>query len=314
MHTTHNPIPQHFELSYYDSKKTRVCFFVNKRIDSRRWTVRHHTDDVRTLELTWGEEEEELIAIHNVYNPMPSLEPTNSAITALQEALHRWSHMEQIVVGDFNLHHPCWGGTQVRTIDQEAEELIRLMEAHQLELLYPPGMTTYRTKGVETTIDLTLATPLLQENLIICQAAENLDHDSDHVPLETIIARPARNKAIPERWSWERTDKEKLHEVLLRSLPNTTAIRTREDVDRTTRELVSSILTAVGESTPKSRIGPRSIPGWTKECKEAQMQARRLRRKYQRVRTSEAWEAYKRARNHKAKQSGRRCETITERG
>jgi hypothetical protein len=25
--TTHNPIPQHFELAYMDNRKTRVCFF-----------------------------------------------------------------------------------------------------------------------------------------------------------------------------------------------------------------------------------------------------------------------------------------------
>jgi hypothetical protein len=37
MHTTHHPIRQHFELAYYDYKKTRVCFFVNKGIEVKRW-------------------------------------------------------------------------------------------------------------------------------------------------------------------------------------------------------------------------------------------------------------------------------------
>jgi hypothetical protein len=37
------------------------------------------------------------------------------------------------------------------------------------------------------------------------------------------------------------------------------------------------------------------------EVKEAQMAARRLRRQYQRLRTAEAWEAYRRARNKKGR-------------
>jgi hypothetical protein len=34
INATHHLIPQHFELVYYDHKKTRVCFFVNKRIEA----------------------------------------------------------------------------------------------------------------------------------------------------------------------------------------------------------------------------------------------------------------------------------------
>jgi hypothetical protein len=105
VYATHNPIPQHFEVAYHDHKKTRVCFFVNKRIASHHWIVTHHTPDLSTLELKWGVHEETII-IHDVYNPVLSLEPTNSAITTLQRVLDWWKGAEQIVVGDFNLHHP----------------------------------------------------------------------------------------------------------------------------------------------------------------------------------------------------------------
>lgn len=78
-------------------------------------------------------------------------------------------------------------------------------------------------------------------------------------------------------------------------------LNTEQDIDNTNKGIVNAILVAVKESTPKSEVSPRSIPGWTRECKEAQQLARRLRRRYQRERTPEAWEAYRRARNHKAK-------------
>jgi hypothetical protein len=122
INTTHHLIPQHFELVYYDHKKTRVCFFVNKRIEAKRWSATHHTPDLSTLQLRWGEEENEEIVIHNVYNPVPFLEPASSTLPVLRTAVERWRQAEQIVVGDFNLHHPYWGGLMAQRADPEAEE------------------------------------------------------------------------------------------------------------------------------------------------------------------------------------------------
>jgi hypothetical protein len=89
INTTHHPIPQHFELAYHDHKKTPVCFFVNKRIESSLSSATHHTPDLRTLQLRWGEGNEEIV-IHNIYNPIPTLEPANSTLPVLRTALERW--------------------------------------------------------------------------------------------------------------------------------------------------------------------------------------------------------------------------------
>lgn len=301
MHTTHHPIPQHFELAYHNHLKTRVCFFVNKRIDSSLWSVTHHTPDLASLHLRWGEEGTQEIIIHNVYNPIPTSDPTNSTLPALQEAMGRWRQAEQIVMGDFNLHHPHWGGLMAQSADPEAEETLRLMEEYDLALLFEAGTVTYRARGAESTVDLSLATPRLQDNLIRCVPRGDLDQDSDHIPLETILAIPTRERAIPEKWNWEVTNHERLYQVLARNLPDLTMLNTEQDIDHATKAIVSAILMAIKESTPKSRVSPRSIPGWTKECKEAQQLARRLRRRYQRERTPEAWEAYRQARHHKAR-------------
>ncbi|PWY61991.1 hypothetical protein BO83DRAFT_460243 [Aspergillus eucalypticola CBS 122712] len=71
--------PSIFELAHQDHRKTRVY--------------------LSTLELNW-DEHDEIIIIHNVYNPVPDLEPANSAITTLQRVLDRWKGPEQITVGD----------------------------------------------------------------------------------------------------------------------------------------------------------------------------------------------------------------------
>jgi hypothetical protein len=70
------------------------------------------------------------------------------------------------MVGDFNLHHPYWGGLRVQTLDPKVEEALQIIEEYQLGLLYKPGTTTFRVRDTETTIDLSLATPGLQDSLI----------------------------------------------------------------------------------------------------------------------------------------------------
>lgn len=49
--TTNNRLNQHFNLHYIDREDTRVCFYINKRIDMASYTVTHRTKDLSTLTL-----------------------------------------------------------------------------------------------------------------------------------------------------------------------------------------------------------------------------------------------------------------------
>ncbi|KAI9036874.1 putative RNA-directed DNA polymerase from transposon X-element [Aspergillus affinis] len=126
----------------------------------------------------------------------------------------QWRQVEQIVVGDINLHHPHWGGLTTERADLEAEETLRLIEEYDLAVLYEAGTVTYRARGAESTIDLSLATTRLQDSLIRCLPQEDLDHDSDHIPLETTLILLTRERTFPERWNWELTNRERLCHIL----------------------------------------------------------------------------------------------------
>ena len=69
-----------------------------------------------------------------------------------------------------------------------------------------------------------------------------------------------------------------------------------EKIDNQVQALVKAIQEAVEISTPMVKICSRSKPGFTLECKEAQMKARRLRKIFNRLGTEEAWEEYRAAR------------------
>jgi hypothetical protein len=89
----------------------------------------------------------------------------------------------------------------VQTPDPKAEEALQIIEEYQLGLLYKPGTTTFRVRDIETTIDLSLATLGLQDSLIQCRPQDDLDHDLDHIPLETVLAKPSWNRTVLEQWN-----------------------------------------------------------------------------------------------------------------
>ena len=130
--------PPGYHLCYTAAPETRVYFLVSKRISTQEWRFHPSHADVASLTLRTTIRTVEII---NVYNPSPtslrSLTP--SRLAEVRDALQRCSeHGNQpILLGDFNLHHPAWGGSQSGVHDL-AEELLGLVEEHGLRIL-PPG-------------------------------------------------------------------------------------------------------------------------------------------------------------------------------
>ncbi|EDN04466.1 predicted protein [Histoplasma mississippiense (nom. inval.)] len=296
--TTHYPRPQSFDLVYLDDPGTRTCMFINRRIPRGRWTATTPSPDFCTVSIQCTEAPEDTIHIHNLYNPETST--GNSTIPLLRTTVTEADSEKQIVVGDFNLHHPLWGGTRSDQ-DAEAEELVSLMADQQLELLIPPGTATYDEHDRQTTIDLALGTPWIHERKAYCGLREDLDHQSDHQPIAVTIMTAVETCDPPDQWQWQRTNTETLELELKRNLPYPTVLDSEASVDHRVQGLVHAITRAIDASTPKAKPSDRSIPGWTQECKEAQRTARRLRRRYQRTRLESDWEAYCQARNYKAR-------------
>src|SRR5258706_15085107 len=50
--TSYHPLKEHFQLTYLDDVATRVCFYINKRIDPSTWSVSYTTKDIIVLEIT----------------------------------------------------------------------------------------------------------------------------------------------------------------------------------------------------------------------------------------------------------------------
>ncbi|PYS87898.1 MAG: hypothetical protein DMF62_11095, partial [Acidobacteria bacterium] len=104
------------------------------------------------------------------------------------------------------------------------------------------------------------------------------------------------------RKNWALLDEKKFLEFLTQHLQNTPPeLRNRQDVENTLAHITEVLQQAIAETVPNTNITKWSRPGFTQECKDHIQETKRLRRVWQRERTEEAWEEYKRARNSKGR-------------
>jgi hypothetical protein len=96
-------------------------------------------------------------------------------------------------------------------------------------------------------------------------------------------------------------DEKVFRTCLTRELPPLRCPKTKLALDRYVGEVAAAIQAAIDYSTPLKRRSPRARAGWTTECKEIQLKARRLKRQNSRLHTEESWEAYRIARNQKGR-------------
>ncbi|KAJ5313210.1 uncharacterized protein N7443_000094 [Penicillium atrosanguineum] len=179
-----------------DSCRPRVCFYINKKINPKAWSVQHYSRDVSTLSVKTALG---VAHIHNVYVQSKVGSPeerdratgiAQAALTVLHRAMQRGRSDHHIVVGDFNLHHPLWSKPrQAQMRDDDANELVNLMGDYGLELLTERGMTTvdgavYGSE-VQSTLDLTWASTPLADRCARCQDQPQWLFIADHIPVLT---------------------------------------------------------------------------------------------------------------------------------
>jgi hypothetical protein len=276
--TSYHPLKAHFQLTYLDNATTRVCFYINKRIDPSTWSVSYITTDIIALKIA-NHTLHNKLCIFNVYN-----EVVTDTLSDLEEAIGGIDpDHELILLGDLNLHHPLWS-TAHRHANRgipATQPLLTIIENTNLQLLTVPGTPTHRWKDGETTIDLTFASENVASRTIYCKVDASLDCDSDHLPITIVID-----------WSWQPTtpketdvDQDKPTTTPANSKrelprePNITELRDPDSIDGYVQSIISAIETGIDASTPWSNPSPRSILGFDQDCKDICREVQQLRRR-----------------------------------
>ena len=167
----------------------RVYCYINKRISIDSWTELFHSDDLVTITLRIAGGSR-VVNIHNCYNPPPAHHgetENRGTLDDLPQALRMPG--EHILLGDFNLHHPLWGGPSYPHQHLLSDTLLSHVRDAGVSLALPPGTITRDVHSgrfaQRTTIDLVFLSDSLAAQVNSCRVASELEHGSDHLPIST---------------------------------------------------------------------------------------------------------------------------------
>ena len=139
INTSYYPLKRHFHLTYLEDSSTRVCLYINKRLDPSTWSVTYTTKDIISLKIR-NPNSRTTVHLYNIYNKVGT-----DTLSALAEAMDNESPHDFLILGDFNLHHPLWSPQRLRARESSrADQLLTLVEDFQLQLITVPRTATHR--------------------------------------------------------------------------------------------------------------------------------------------------------------------------
>ena len=159
---------------------------MNKRIPKSQISEIYKDTDLISLKLSTTEED---IYIHNLYIEPPksySIKVTPSILYSLKGLLElEGGH---IILRDFNLHHPLWNSPTYNKHHYIADELLDIVSEIRAILYTPKGLATRDCqRGIhheKIIIDLLFSNVEIEA---IPRVNKDLEHGSDHLPIETTL-------------------------------------------------------------------------------------------------------------------------------
>jgi len=261
--------PNGYHVMYEPSTEgapTKVAFLISKEIEAGTWRVRQHGGNVMALDI---ELEGWPLTIINVYNPHTR-----------QRRLATWPNIEKaiqkakedyILLGDFNSHHPRWGGIGART-DAQSEHLWEKIEVHQLKLLTERGRPTWSRNGAESVIDLTFGTEAVFQRLRKCQPEPGWAPMKDHYPIRIQLIAKAEKAKGHRRFVTSKMDGDKFRQ----RISETKWMENAEPLVA----LQGAMKTALEELCPRAKPGRNTRKDWSPKAARLVQDLRRARRDF----------------------------------
>jgi hypothetical protein len=205
---------------------------------------------------------------------------------------------QHLIVGDFNLHHPLWGGPSITHIHAAAETLIDGIIENQLHMLLAPGTITREKNNEKSTLDLTLATEMLASRVVACRIIDTIS-GSDHLPIETTIQ-------LKENIQTDRQTKRCFKRTNLGRVQTATELLQYpssnlgpQGIDDYTDYLVQFIQDLIADTVPTIRPSDQARPWWDREVADAVHKERQAKRYWNRNRTEQKWNEFQAAKTGK---------------
>ena len=298
----HHFLKNTFQLVYSDSKKinenvVRVCFFVNKRISIVDLSYSFRSEDLITLQIKLIENfnDEHYIQIHNLYNE--SNIKSCTSLTELQMSLKKKdkfnnedfdSFTQHIIVENFNIHHSIWENVQVKA-DLRASELIAIMNEFQFISNLKSGIFIFvSSRENEIIINLCLTTKELTNRIIICRIRENLNHDFDHLFIETILNVSINTTFSKKKFCWNRLNKVRFEDILNQKFSDISNVANSQFLNDYIMNVCKVIIQVIKIFIFKTAISVRVTSRFDDKCKDARIKINQIKRVLQQSLTENA--------------------------
>ena len=209
------------------------------------------------------------MSIINIYNPRGS-RPRINAWGALETALGEAAG-EVILLGDFNAHHPAWGGVQAAS-ETQAEHLLYATRAHGLRLITPARYPTWKRGTQESVIDLTFATDTISDRIEFCSTEDRWAITKDHIPIRIQVDLAVQPQPASRRYALKKINEQGLCSAIQKS-PWIAATQLLEALQET-------VQIALEEHCPTARPSKQARREWSPRAAELLAGARQARRWY----------------------------------
>ncbi|KAI1000156.1 hypothetical protein K3495_g8039 [Podosphaera aphanis] len=248
------------------------------------------------------------IYITNIYNPPPPSHSSKELDTLkyLPEFLSKEG--QHILVGDFNLYHPRWGGKAVLSHHKLAEYLMDILGNKDMELVLPVGIITWSNRGSQSTLDLVFLSQELEDLVTVCQLASELEASSDLIPISTQLSiQPNIEEEQKPPPQWKKADWNKLNTKLAAKLielkRGNSFLDSKEEIDQRVSLITKAIQKIIQETIltakPTAKPSKFSKPYWASQRTKVVRQTRKARRNWKTYGAEENWIKYQKASNKK---------------
>ncbi len=202
------------------NNESKICFYINKSIDSNIWYSTWHFKDVNMITLQTLTDDtqmtQKVIHIHEAYNLSlrdHEVIHEKESLSNIEKMLHMLK--ECILVKDFNLHHFTWERLFYSKQHLLSNDLIEIITNVNALLTLFQDMITRNYQKSQMTINLIFTTNNIMNQLIWCKINEEMKNFSDHLSIQTIIdLKVCKESAWKSRCNWKTMNEEKFINIL----------------------------------------------------------------------------------------------------
>ena len=174
-------------------------------------------------------------------------------------------------MGDFNAHHPTWGGAYAAS-EPQSDHLLIETRRRELNLLTPTGLATWKRGRQESVIDLTFATDLIANAVVHCGPREDWAIGQDHIPIDIQLRIDTLPRLPSKQYALNKLRKDEFTQHISKSK--------WQHNEAPLQALQQSIQEGLDKYCPRASPSPRASRKWTPRASELLAGARRARCKY----------------------------------